>query len=125
MLTTGVVAEESAFVFGGGPWDCEPASPGSGPVRVRYFDPLTGEPCDQKPVPRSKQLAARGKAAPKRAKKDWRWKAHGHRRCVVDEVEYESIAAAARAVGINKNSLGSALRDGHAVYRGHFIRWCA
>ena len=112
-------------MFGAGPWDCEPASPGSGPVRVRYFDPLTDEPCEEKPVPRSEQLAARGKAAPKRAKKDWRWKAHGHRRCVVDEVEYESIAAAARAVGINNNSLGKALRDGLAVYRGHFIRWCA
>lgn len=125
MLVTSAIAEESASVFGAGPWDCEPASPGSGPVRVRYFDPLTGEPCEEKPVPRSEQLAARGKAAPKRAKKDWRWKAHGHRRCVVDEVEYESIAAAARAVGINNNSLGKALRDGLAVYRGHFIRWCA
>lgn len=125
MLTTSVVAKEGASVFGAGPWDCEPASPGSGPVRVRYFDPLTGEPSEEKPVPRSKQLAARGKPAPKRAKKDWRWKAHGHRRCVVDEVEYESIAAAARAVGINNNSLGKALRDGLAVYRGHLIRWCA
>ena len=125
MLVTSAIAKESASVFGAGPWDCEPASPGSGPVRVRYFDPLTGEPCEEKPVPRSEQLAARGKAAPKRAKKDWRWKAHGHRRCVVDDVEYESIAAAARAVGINNNSLGRALRDGLAVYRGHFIRWCA
>lgn len=79
MLVTSAIAEESASVFGAGPWDCEPASPGSGPVRVRYFDPLTGEPCDQKPMPRSKQLAARGKA----------------------------------------------LRDGLAVYRGHYIRWCA
>lgn len=112
-------------MFGGGPWGCEPASQGFGPVRVRYFDPLTGEPCDQKPVPRSEQLAARGKAAPKRAKKEWKWKAHGHRRCIVDDVEYESIAAAARAVGLNNNSLGKALRDGLAVYRGHLIRWCA
>lgn len=125
MLTTSVVAKEGASVFGAGPWDCELASPGSGPVRVRYFDPLTGEPCDQKPVPRSKQLAARGKPVPARAKKDWKWKAHGHRRCVVDEVEYESIAAAARAVGVNSNSLGRALRDGLAVFRGHCIRWCA
>ena len=125
MLVTSAIAEESASVFGAGPWDCEPASPGSGPVRVRYFDPLTGEPCEEKPVPRSKQLAARGKAAPKRAKKDWKWKAHGYKRCMVDGVGYESIAAAARAVGINNNSLGRALRDGLAVYRGHFIRWCA
>lgn len=125
MLTTSVAAKDGDAVFGCGQWGCEPASPGSGPVRVRYFDPLTGEPCDHKPVPRSKQLAARGKAAPKRAKKDWIWKAHGHRMCMVDEVEYESIAAAARAVGINNNSLGKALRDGLAVYRGHFIRWCA
>ena len=125
MLTTKVVAEDAAAVFGDGPWGCEPSPPGSGPVRVRYFDPLTGEPCDQKPVPRSKQLAARGKPVPVRAKKDWKWKAHGHRRCIVDEVEYESIAAAARAVGVNRNSLGKALRDGLAVYRGHCIRWCA
>lgn len=124
MLTTNAISNDDAGVFGGR-LGCESASPGSGPVRVRYFDPLTGEPCDQKPVPRSKQLAARGKAAPKRAKKDWRWKAHGHRRCVVDEVEYESIAAAARAVGVNNNSLGRALRDRLAVYRGHCIRWCA
>lgn len=125
MLTTSVVAKEGASVFGAGPWDCEPASPGSGPVRVRYFDPLTGDPCEEKPVPRSKQLAARGKAVRARAKKDWKWKARGHKRCIVDGVEYESIAAAARAVGINNNSLGRALRDGLAVYRGHFIRWCA
>ena len=125
MLTTSVIAKEGASVFGAGPWDCEPASPGSGPVRVRYFDLLTGEPSEEKPVPRSKQLAARGKAAPKRAKKDWEWKTRGHRRCIVDEVEYESIAAAARAVGVNNNSLGRALRDGLAVYRGHCIRWCA
>lgn len=125
MLTTSVVAKEGASVFGAGPWDCEPASPGFGPVRVRYFDPLTGEPREEKPVPRSKQLAARGKAAPKRAKKDWKRKTRGHRRCIVDEVEYESIAAAARAVGVNNNSLGRALRDGLAVYRGHYIRWCA
>ena len=125
MLETSVVAKEGASVFGAGPWDCEPASPGSGPVRVRYFDPLTGEPCEEKPVPRSKQLAARGKAAPKRAKKDWKWKTRGRRRCIVDGVEYESIAAAARAVGVNNNSLGRALRDGLAVYRGHCIRWCA
>lgn len=125
MLMTSVVAKDGAAVFGGGPWGCEPASQGSCPVRVRYFDPLTGEPCDQKPVPRSEQLAARGKAAPKRAKKEWKRKAHGHRRCIVDEVEYESIAAAARAVGLNNNSLGKALRDGLAVYRGHLIRWCA
>lgn len=88
MWTTSVVGKENVPVCGGGRWDCEPASPGSGPVRVRYFDPLTGEPCEDKPVPRSKQLAA-------------------------------------RAVGINNNSLGKALRDGLAVYRGHFIRWCA
>lgn len=125
MLTTSAVAKEGASVFGAGPWDCEPASPGSGPVRVRYFDPLTGDPCEEKPVPRSKQLAARGKAAPKREKADWKWKARGHRRCIVDGVEYESIAAAARAVGVNNNSLGRALRDGLAVYRGHCIRWCA
>ena len=112
MWTTSVVGKENVPVCGGGRWGCEPASPGSGPVRVRYFDPLTGEPCAEKPVP-------------KRAKKDWRWKAHGHKRCMVDGVEYESIAAAARAVDINNNSLGSALRDGLTVYRGHLIRWCA
>lgn len=125
MLTTSAVAKDGAAVFGGGQWGCEPASPGSGPVRVRYFDPLTGDPCEEKPVPRSKQLTARGKAVRARAKKDWKWKARGHKRCIVDGVEYESIAAAARAVGINNNSLGRALRDGLAVYRGHFIRWCA
>ena len=125
MWTTSVVGKENVPVCGGRRWDCGQASPGSGPVRVSYFDPLTGEPCDQKPVPRSKQLAARGKPAPKRAKKDWKWKAHRRRRCMVDGVEYESIAAAARAVGINNNSLGKALRDGLAVYRGHRIRWCA
>ena len=124
MLTTNAISNDDAGVFGRR-WGCEPASPGSGPVRVRYFDQLTGEPCEEKPVPRSKQLAARGKAVRARAKKDWKWKAHGHKRCIVDGVEYESIAAAARAVGINNNSLGKALRDGLAVFRGHYIRWCA
>ncbi len=125
MWTTSVVGKENVPVCGGGRWDCGQASPGSGPVRVSYFDPLTGEPCDEKPVPRSKQLATRGKPVPARAKKDWKWKAHGHKRCMVDGVEYESIAAAARAVDINSCSLGKALRDGLAVYCGHFIRWCA
>lgn len=125
MLTTGVVGKENVPVSGGGCRNCEPASPGSGPVRVRYFDPLTGEPCEEKPVPRSKQIAARGKPVPARAKKDWKWKAHGHKRCMVDGVEYESIAAAARAFDINNNSLGKALRDGLTAYRGHLIRWCA
>ena len=124
MLTTSAIADDDAGVFGGR-WGCEPASPGSGPVRVRYFDSLTGEPCAEKPMPRSKQLAGRGKPVPKRAKKDRKWKAHGHKRCMVDGVGYESIAAAARAADINKNSLGRALRDGLAVYRGHYIRWCA
>ena len=28
------------------------------PVRVRYFDPLTGEPCDRKPEPRKRERKA-------------------------------------------------------------------
>lgn len=66
----------------------------SGPVRVSYFDPRTGEPCDTKPEP----LGEHDQAKRSRERAGYReslergWK---RRAVLVDGVEYESIAAAA------------------------------
>ena len=47
-----------------------PPAPMNGPVRVRYFDPETGEPCDSKPEPRRRErktLDVRAREAEQRA----------------------------------------------------------
>lgn len=82
----------------------------SGPVKVSYFDPRTGKPCAKKPRPLGKfcQIPVRRMScgtlivAPNRR----------GRPVLVDGLRYESIAAAARANGIDKNQLGLMMNKG-------------
>lgn len=94
----------------------------SGPVRVSYFDPRTGEPCDERPEPLSRRVqAVRSReiagyeASLERGRKK--------RPCTVDGVRYESIAAASRATRLDRCGLGAALKEGRAEYRGHEVAY--
>lgn len=95
-------------------------------VRVRYFDPRTGEPCDEKPVPakrakRRMEDKAMLKASLARAREKT------IERCaqpvIVDGVEHPSVNSAAKAVGCAGSTLANKLRDGATEYRGHAIRF--
>lgn len=93
----------------------------SGPVRVSYFDPRTGEPCATKPEPLHGDQERRI-----REREGYRESLKRGRRCravVVDGVRYESIAAAARAIGVDKTSLGAAMRSGAVEYGGRSVRY--
>lgn len=115
----------------------------SSEVRVSYFDPLTGEPLDRKPKPRR----ARRKELT-RAQRDAAYRAAvaegeaiaegmrqrrasqprkpsgrgGYRRAVlVDGIEYESVTAAAKAMGTSEQHLGKRLRAGAETVKGHAV----
>lgn len=91
----------------------------SGPVRVSYFDPRTGEPCATKPEPLHGDQERRSRErAGYRESLERGWK---RRAVLVDGVEYESISAAAGAVKADKTTLGSALRSGATEFRGHSV----
>lgn len=93
----------------------------SGPVRVSYFDPRTGEPCDAKPEPLHGGGAAKrgigldavlSMSRPRNA-----------RPTVVDGVRYASVRAAAKAVGCSAVTLRKYLRSGAASCRGHEVAY--
>lgn len=94
----------------------------SGPVRVSYFDPRTGEPCDERPEPlsdrvqtaRSRELEGYAASLERGRKK---------RPVLVDGVRYESIGAAARTARVDRGCLGQALKEGRAEYRGHEVAY--
>ena len=95
----------------------------SGPVRVSYFDPRTGEPCDEKPEPLHGDPERRGREREGyRASLARGWK---KRAVMVGGVEYESIAAAAPAVGVSKTKLAKSLREGAAEVNGRSVRYAA
>ena len=95
----------------------------SGPVRVSYFDPRTGEPCATKPEPLHGDQEKRGREREGyRASLARGWK---KRAVMVGGVEYESIAAAAPAVGVSKTKLAKSLRDGAAEVNGRSVRYAA
>lgn len=78
----------------------------SGPVRVSYFDPETGEPLSEKPKRkrgkrRNKPLSFKPGSVPPRAVA-----------VTVDGTAYESIAEAARREGISLNTLRMARKMG-------------
>ena len=93
----------------------------SGPVRVSYFDPRTGEPCDAKPEPLHGDQERRGRE--REGYRESLERGRKKRAVVVDGVEYESIAAAARAIGVDKTSLGAAMRSGAIEYGGRAVRY--
>ena len=77
----------------------------SGPVRVRYFDPVTGEPCAEKPVPLGKRKQSRPQMCPGA-------KPSNMVAVTVDGVRYESMRAAAYATGISASTLQMARKMG-------------
>lgn len=94
----------------------------SGPVRVSYFDPRTGEPCATKPEPlyrpADREEAKRKACGCVVVRANRRGKP-----VLVDGVRYETIAAAARSIGVDKTSLGAAIRSGAVEYGGHAVRY--
>lgn len=93
----------------------------SGPVRVSYFDPRTGEPCDEKPEPLHGDQERRSReregyrASPNNARNS--------RAVVVDGERYASIADAADAIGYNPTYLAAELRSGRSDYGGRVVRY--
>lgn len=89
------------------------------PVKVSYFDPRTGLPCDEKPVPlHDGRRRGAGLGAVLRMSSP-----HNARPTVVDGVRYASVSAAARAVGCSAVTLRTHLRGGAASYRGHEVAY--
>lgn len=77
----------------------------SGPVRVRYFDPATGEPTAHKAEPRKRGKGSRKRLVPGVVPP-------GAIAVTVDGKPYESIAEAARREGISPSTLRMARKMG-------------
>lgn len=93
------------------------------PVRVSYFDPRTGEPCETKPEPlHGGGAAKRGTGLDAVLSMS---RAANARPTVVDGVRYASVSAAARAVGCSAVTLRKYLRSGAASCRGHAVAYAA
>ena len=119
----------------------------SSELRVSYFDPATGEPCDEKPKPLKRkhaealtaqqavekrqrdeaeaaQIMADMKARNRRRKPQCGKFPHKNGRSVmVDGVVYPSINAAGRAIGVDGYYLGKRLREGKKTVGGHDVRF--
>lgn len=112
----------------------------SSEVRVRYFDPRTGEPCDEKPEPLgtdgiAERIAARDawaegdglhRAAVDEAAAAARTARKGGRRprpVVVDGVTHPSVNAAARAMGCAPSHLSKKLNAGMREHMGRSVRY--
>ena len=127
-----------------GPALSEPPSTGrSSEVRVSYFDPVTGEPCATKPKPLDKKAepkkSAYEKYAQRRAAEDEaaeivrnmkerhaneareRHRARYRRPVLVEGKLYESVTAAAKAVGTTPQHLGTTLNSGKRALKGKSI----
>ena len=91
----------------------------SGPVRVSYFDPRTGEPCATKPEPLHGDQERRGRE--REGYRESLERGRKKRAVVVDGVLYESISAAAGAIGCDKGGLGAKLRAGGSSHIGHSV----
>lgn len=125
-----------------GPALSEPPSTGrSSEVRVSYFDPVTGEPRATKPKPLDKKAepkksayekyvqrrAAEDEAAEimrnmeKRKAKTAKERAKRKRPVLVDGKLYESVTAAAKAVGTTPQHLGTTLNSGKRTLKGKSI----
>ena len=91
------------------------------PVRLSYFDPRTGEPCETKPEPlHGGGAAKRGTGLDAVLSMS---RPHNARPTVVDGVRYASVCAAARAVGCTAQTLRKYLRGGAASCRGHEVAY--
>lgn len=94
-------------------------------VRVRYFDPATGEPRKTKLEP--KRAKKRMDDQAKLSESIARARAKTIERCaqpvIVDGVEYPSVNSAAKAVGCAGCAITRNLRNGATEYKGHSIRF--
>ena len=119
----------------------------SSELRVSYFDPATGEPCEEKPKPLKRrhaeamtaqqavekrqreeaeaaQIMADMQARNKRRKPPCGKLPHKNGRSVmVDGVVYPSINAAGREMGVDGYYLGKRLREGKQKVSGHDVRF--
>ena len=118
----------------------------SSPVRVSYFDPRTGEPCDTKPQPLTKaekskksnieryneRIEAENEAAEimrnmERRKKKKRKETARKNACscgrpvMVDGVRFESIKAASREIGTDPKWLRQVLKGGIGKCKGRTV----
>lgn len=126
----------------------EPHSAGrSSEVRVSYFDPVTGKPCATKPKPldkkaKPKQTAHERFAQRKQAedeaaeimrnmkkrrasrpKKPSESNGGRKRPVLVDGKPYESVIAAAKAIGTSEQYLGKVLLNGKSKIKGREVRF--
>lgn len=94
-------------------------------VRVRYFDPATGEPRKTKLEPKlaKKRMEDQGKRAASLARARAKTIEKLGQPVVVDGVEHPSVNSAAKAVGCAGCTLANKLRDVATEYRGHAIRF--
>lgn len=121
----------------------QPSKGKSSEVRVGYFDPVTGEPRDTKPEPLPKKAVSRSSAyerfAQRKAAEDEaaeimrnmkerhaneareRHRARYRRPVLVDGKLYESVTAAAKAVGTTPQHLGKTLNSGKRALKGKSI----
>ena len=124
-----------------------PSAGKSSELRVSYFDPATGEPCEEKPKPlkrRHAEAMTAQQAVEKRQREEAEaaqimadMKARNKRRkppcgklpnkngrsVMVDGVVYPSINAAGRAMGVDGYYLGKRLREGKQKVSGHDVRF--
>ena len=94
-------------------------------VRVRYFDPATGEPRKTKLEPNltKKRMEDQGKRAASLARARAKTIARCAQPVIVDGVEYPSVNSAAKAVGCAGCTITRNLRNGATEYKGHSIRF--
>lgn len=93
-------------------------------VRVRYFDPATGEPMETKPARRAKARADdQAKQATSVANARERTIERLGHPVIVDGVEHPSLRSAGKVVGCDGSYLRSKLRSGATEYKGHSIRF--
>ena len=94
-------------------------------VRVRYFDPATGEPRKTKLEPKraKKRMEDQGKRAASLARARAKTIEMLGQPVIVDGAEHPSVNSAAKAVGCAGSTLANKLRDSATEYRGHAIRF--
>lgn len=133
----------SSFKFGNESTCERHEYPAPSEVRVRYFDPRTGEPCDTKPEPlngkresmsllerEAKRIEAEEEAAAimrnmkerNKAIRKEKAKANGRKKPVlVDGKRFESLLAAAKEVGTTQAYISTILKNGGGIVKGRQV----
>ena len=94
-------------------------------VRVRYFDPATGEPRKTKLEPNltKRRMEDQGKRAASLARAREKTIERRAQPVIVDGAEHPSVNSAAKAVGCAGCTITRNLRNGATEYKGHSIRF--